>query len=292
MLKRYRTLLLIGALLLVALILLLRSCGSNAAEAEASLQTSPSPELAPGIEQIRLLEDADPAEIDEILKDYHHQELLERRDDRFSAMDEDPEKVWSMLEDYVILGDSRGAGFKFISALDESRNLATYGNTIDHISENFETIDALNPSYIILVFGTDDILLPQCADEAGFKEYFTPYLQELQERYPDALILLNPIFPCIGEGLERYEQWQYTAKYDQVLREIASETGVCYVNCDEVELTDADYKEDGIHFWNDFMNRWMRRIVTTIYDAEFGLYEEPVEAPVAPSGTAEQASAV
>ena len=266
-------------LVFVLIISLASSCSVAFQPADVD---SSDEDFSEGISRIHELEGKDPNNVDAIIKEFRRQELFEKKESQrqeliaeyealIAPLKEDPSAVWAMYEDYVIIGDSRGADFKNISALDKSRNLAVYANTANKLADYYDEIEALNPSYIFVSIGVVDALADDLEDIDDYKEYMTPLIQDLKDHFPDALIFLNPLFHSVGEGLEKFPRWNRIDEYDAVIREIADEVGVYYVNCDDILPTKKDYIDDGIHFKNEFMNRWAIRYIETLYRIEFGI---------------------
>ena len=267
-------------------------CGCTPLRESTAVSASPEA-LKAGVSRILALEAKDPDAVDDAIKEHRRQALIAEYEARFPAVEydpkalyearlaalkEDPSAVWSMFEDYVIIGDSRGADFKNIPALDDSRNLAVYANTAGTFVDIYEEIEALNPSYIFVSIGFVDALSNDLEDVEDYKSYMTPLIQDLKDHFPDAKIFMNPLFHSIGEGLERFPRWNRIDEYDAAIREIAGEVGVYYVNCDDILPTEEDYIDDGIHFKNGFMNRWAIRFIETLYQVEYGVGGRPAGA--------------
>lgn len=263
--KRLITEVLIFLLVIVVLVLFARSCGAKAGKASGST------DFSAGISRIQALEAQDPTDVDTIIKANRRERLISMRNELGEKLESGEISVWSLFEDYVILGDSRGHCFNYIPEMDKSRNLSVIANTAVYIPDNYEDVAALNPSTIILIFGVNDMLRSDCTNTEDYKAYFIPIVQDLMAHFPDATVYINPLFPCIDAGLARHEIWQHTAEYDQAIREIAKETGMIYVNCDDIVMKDEYYLDDGLHFGNEFNEIWAKHMILTIYDTEIGL---------------------
>ena len=268
-----------------ALLLAVLLCGCAFLEQAATAPASDAA-LSAGVSRILALEAKDPNAVDDAIREHHRQAMIAEYEARFpaveydpkavyaarlAALEEDPSAVWSMYEDYVIIGDSRGADFKNIPELDDSRNLAVYANTANSLADVYDEIEALHPSYIFVSIGVVDALSEDLEDVADYKAYMTPLIRDLRDHFPDAKIFLNPLFPSIGEGLSRFPRWNRIGEYDEAIREIAGEEGLSYVNCDDILPTEEDYIDDGIHFQNGFMTRWAVRFMETLYGVEYGV---------------------
>ncbi len=190
--------------------------------------------------------------------------------------------VWSLFEDYVFLGDSRIATMTYLTPLDDSRLLGAYGDTIKKIDGHLEALDALSPSYIIMCYGLDDLLQTGWDTPEKYRPALEEKIRELQERYPDAKIFLNSIFPCIYPAFDSTpfrSKWREAPEYSEAVRQAAENTGVYFIaNEDLMEnLTTtymSYYHKDGIHFTAEFYEVWCTNVIMAIYDSELGLDTE------------------
>ena len=99
--------------------------------------------------------------------------------------------IWSMFDSYVILGDSRAVGFYYFDFLEKSRVLADGGNTIRDVAAHMDDIRALQPDYVYLCYGLNDISI-------GYWDTKEEYVAELLQVVAD-----------LKEALQTYaDLWQ------------------------------------------------------------------------------------
>ena len=224
--------------------------------------------LSAGLSYVRALEEKDPDNVDDILKDRRRQELLAMRDEKLRQLQSGEISVWPMFQDYVIIGDSRAAGFTFLGTLDDSRNFAAYGNTISSIPDVLDAVHALNPSYIFVVFGLNDMLQAGCETPEAFAEQYRQALMDLQAEFPDAKIYVNSIFPCTDPAFEKWEKWREAEAYSEAVAEMVPTTSCYYISNDNITDFSPYFKDDGIHFTNDFYDIWAVNMIMAVYDSE------------------------
>ena len=268
--NRIRAAILILVVAVAGLILLAQLAGGRhekAPEADA--------DLSAGTAYLQALEQQDPAVVDEALKKFRLQELTAERDEKLRQMQSGEISVWSLFEDYVIMGDSRAVGFTFLGALDDNRILAYYGDCSDKIPSHYQELETLNPSYIFLIYGLDDMLQAGNETPEAFTQIYLERLQDLQAHFPSAKIFVNPIFPCTDPAFDSYEprkKWREAESYDKALENILRGTEFYYVYCDNITDYSQYWTEDGIHFNADFYKIWSENMIMAMYNAELGLY--------------------
>ena len=141
-----------GLLLVCALLaaLLLSGCsGQKQAEYRADVQS--------GVSYLQSLETIDPDTVTQKLRQMRLEKLQAERAAREQALLDDIDTVWQEFSDAVILGDSRAVGFSYYSFLDASRVLASSGERIDAIGGHIEDLKKLDPAYIFLCYGINDL---------------------------------------------------------------------------------------------------------------------------------------
>lgn len=268
-----------AAVILLILLILLARCAGTPRDAAVS------GDVSAGIAYLEALDRRDPGEVDQTLKAIELQELKDKRDEKLRQMRSGEVSVWSLFHDYVIMGDSRAVGFTFLQTLDNSRILGHYGDGSDEIHTHYEALKELNPSYIFLSYGLDDMLQVGCETPESFAQLYLERLEDLQAHCPDAKIFVSPVFPCTDPAFDSYEprkKWRETESYTEALRNILQGTGFYYISCDNITDYTPYWVEDGIHFNAEFYEIWSENMIMAMYDAELGL--DSSEASDVPSG--------
>lgn len=203
-----------GALLL-ALLLPLWGCAQ-----EETL----SPEVSEGVAYLEALERKDPAVVDAVLEQRRKEELERERDEIMDALTSGDRDVWSMFQDYVILGDSRAVGFWYYDFLDKERVLADGGHTIRNIEPYLEDIKALDPSYIFLCYGLNDVSIGYWDTPEEYAEEMVQRVQMLNEAVPNALVVVSSILPAFDPAFETASVWRKIPDFSAAVEEACEKT--------------------------------------------------------------------
>lgn len=92
--------------------------------------------------------------------------------------------IWSMFDSYVILGDSRAVGFYYFDFLEKSRVLADGGNTIRDVAAHMDDIRALQPDYVYLCYGLNDISIGYWDTKEEYVAELLQVVADLKEALP------------------------------------------------------------------------------------------------------------
>lgn len=219
---------------------------------------------------IESLEAQDPATVAQILKERAHQRLLDEREARLRELESGEVSVWSLFEDYFIIGDSRAADFVMLSGLDSSRIFGQYGATCNTVPDGLPLAVEKNPAYLFLIFGLNDIRWWDTPE--AFVEVYLEQLDIIHEALPDTKIFVNCIFPCTDPAFDKYSVWHRVPEYNEALRKaIEEDTDSYFVACDDLTDLSPYWRKDGVHFTSDFYELWGIRMLMAVYDAEIGL---------------------
>lgn len=99
-------------------------------------------QISAGVAYLQGLEQQDPDQVDQILKQQRLQKLQDMRDERLRQLESGEISVWSLFEDYVLCGDSRAEGFSFYGFLPEERVIAETGANLEHLAQHVPDIAA------------------------------------------------------------------------------------------------------------------------------------------------------
>lgn len=171
--------------------------------------------------------------------------------------------VWAQFSDYVVYGDSRSVGFTFYEFLDSQRVLAEAGRTIGDIPEYVNVMKTLNPSYLFLCTGINDIAFWKTPEE--YVAEYEEKMQILRKELPDTQIYINSIFPAKDPAFEKSERWREIPEYNEALKAWCEEKGYFFIDNTEVFEEHNDlYDVDGIHFQKAFYEFWAINILAEI----------------------------
>ena len=103
------------------------------------------------------------------------------------------------------------------------------------------------------------------SDEDSFRASYSRVVDTLVEQHPDAILYIQSILPVTADYEQRSNAVADNAKidrYNEVLKELAAEKNVYYLNVAEV-FKDADgclpnsaSPKDGIHFGSSWYRTW------------------------------------
>lgn len=253
-------------LILVLLVVILVCCSAGS-DKDASDEDAA---VAQGISYLESLEAIGPQAVDTLLKEQRAAEIQAMRDERLRQLESGEISVWSLFEDYVILGDSRTCGFMFGNYLDNDRILAAYGDYITAVERHIPSIEKYDPSYIFLCYGLNDIVQIGWETPEAYIADCRDILADLQARFPDAKIYVNSIFRCYEPAIsERWEKWSETQEYSDAVQQMCEEEGYYFIENENIDESMAYlWQEDGIHFISEFYPIWATNMIMEVYDSE------------------------
>lgn len=256
-------------------------------------ETPGSADAADGGAYLLALEALDPDEVDEVLRARRQAELeairaarqaeLESmraqqageiaamRAQRLSDLSDGTLDVWAMFDDSVLIGDSRVLGFSYYGFLPESRVLAELGATILGVSDKLDTIRRLDPAYIYLSFGANDLVSYIWPTGPEYAARYSQLIELLRSEFPDATIVVNSI-PAIRESsLHTQSIYYQVPEFNESLRGMCAQLGCVFVDNDAVAAAHTDlYAGDGIHFAPAFYPYWGATMIEAVLEAEEG----------------------
>lgn len=245
-------------------------------------------DTAAGLAFLAAQEIKDPAEVDTLLREREEerrrqeeeqraaeeQERLreERRAEyqaRIDAILNGDVDIWGEFEDFVILGDSRAVGFYYYDFLETSRVLAGGGDTILRVADHMSEIVALQPKYIFLCYGLNDVSIGIWNTEEAYVEEFRGVLASLREKLPDAVIVVSSILPAQDPAFALSSRWYRIPDFSAAVAELCAQEGVVFVDNTEICETYANYwQPDGIHVRPEFYPYWARNLIVGIIKDE------------------------
>lgn len=215
-----------------------------------------------GVSYLESLESKDPQAVDDVRNAIFQAKLNAERDEIIRQLNEGEVDPFSMFQDFVLLGDSRVVGFEYFGFLDQSRVMAASGDTIRKIEESMDEIRALNPSYIYISYGMNDIIsgLWDTADE-----YVAEYLEiidTLRAEFPGATIVVSSILPARDPAFNKNSKFYNIPDWNAAMAEAFAEHGVIFADNDAISAEHADqWEPDGIHVRQTFYTPWAKNMI-------------------------------
>lgn len=203
------------------------------------------------------------------VKEKKHEIFMDSLEEKRTQLENGETDVWSLFQDYCVLGDSRAVGFSYYKLLSEDRVFAESGMTIRGIEDYYDKITALNPSNIFLAFGLNDLLSGFWSTPEEYTAEYLSIIQNLQEKCPNATIYINSILPTTDSAYEQSEKWSEIPDYNTALEQMCRDNNLPYINNDEIVADHTDlYDADGIHFLAEFYTYWGTNMILTEYQYE------------------------
>ncbi|MCF2568122.1 hypothetical protein I6E09_02830 [Mediterraneibacter glycyrrhizinilyticus] len=215
-------------------------------------------EVKAGVQYLKELESKDINSVEADVKAVKKQSQID-------AIEAGELSLWAQFSDYVIFGDSRTVGFSYHEFLDSQRVIADGGYTIADIATYEDRIVALNPSYLFLCTGLNDVSIGYWNTPEEYVTAYEEVVQELMSKLPDTDIYINSIFPAQDPAFERSSKWLEIPDYNAALKEWCEEKGYHYIDNTQVYEEHRDlYESDGIHFRKDFYQYWAMNILAEV----------------------------
>ena len=126
-------------------------------------------------------------------------------------------------------------------------------------------IVALQPKYIFLCYGLNDISIGIWSTKEEYVADLLDYIADLRENLPDAVIVVSSILPARDPAFELSSKWYQIPDFSAAIAEACGEIGVVFVDNTEICDTYADYwQPDGIHVRPEFYPYWARNLIVGI----------------------------
>ena len=251
-----------AALLLIATVVLLISipAGQRAKAQQKAVEE--------GVAYLELLEAKDPGLVDQVLKERREAELAAQKEELLRQLNAGELDVWSLFEDYALLGDSRAVGFSYYGFLEDSRVFAGSGDTIRKVTEHIDALKALNPSYIFLCYSINDVSIGFWSTPEEYAAEMMEVVSELNRELPDATVVISSILPATDPAFNLSEKWREIPQYSAAVESSCQEFGVVFVNNDQTAKEHMDlYGPDGIHLQTTFYPYWASNLIAAALNA-------------------------
>lgn len=265
----------IAATLIVVLLVLTLFIGGSRAGGQSEVRSA---EVAEGLAWLRRQEARDPAAVEQSIKAIQRAErermLQLQRDEWVAQLQSGAINVWSLFDDAVILGDSRAVGFSFYDYLPGERVLAEGGATIRNVEALIPELQQLNPDYIFLCYGLNDISIGYWSTAEEYTAELAELLEQLQNAIPEAQICVSSTLIARDPAFQTASVWRKIPEWNQSVEQMCAEKGYAYA--DNRQLCE-DYAQlwetDGIHVQRGFYPHWAENLMIEVYDYELGKME-------------------
>ena len=229
-----------------------------------------------GVAFLQSLEAKDAQPVVDRLKAIRRQHLIDLRDERMRQLESGEISVWTLFEDYVLLGDSRAVGFWFYDFLPENRVLADAGDKISDLEAHIPDIVAMSPANLFFCYGINDVGIGLWPTPESYVEDFSRIIGEIQAQLPEVNIYISSILPATDPAFEQNSAWYDIPQYNVAVRAMCDGIDRCYfVDNDRLaEEYSYMYEVDGIHLTRDFYPHWAANMITEVYSSQLDWGED------------------
>lgn len=221
----------------------------------------PSYEVIKGTEYLKSADLYDPEQAEELFrrKEMEKQASQKLLDD----IKNDNVDIFTLFNDYVILGDSRALGFSYFGFLPYNRVFAGGGDIILTVREHMDKLKKLHPSYIYLCYGVNDAGRNLWDTTEDYIQDVLKVTDELHQMLPDSKILLSSVIWISDGARKRFPKWGRIYDFNIAYRQMCEETDVIFVDNDEICQILKDnqmWSGDGIHLSKSFYKMWAKNL--------------------------------
>lgn len=227
-------------------------------------------QVAAGVSWLHEQESHSPADVEAQLKAIRQAVLDAKRDEWLNELHSGTISVWSLFDDYAILGDSRTMGFSYYGFLPSERVLADSGATINKVEEHLPELKELNPSMIFLSYGINDVGIGFWPTPEDYVNKMDETLALLAKELPDAAVYISSIIPAIDPAFDRGPAWRAIPDYNAAVKAYCAENGVPYIDITQLCADSQNlYQADGIHMMREFYPLWAVEMISEVYADDF-----------------------
>lgn len=228
-----------------------------------------------GIAYLEERERQDPDVVMKILRDRHRAELKAQREELLRQVKADEISPFTLFQDAVLMGDSRAEGYWYYGFVDQSRTLTGAGHTILDLNKQLDAVEEMNPQYIYLLYGLNDVKIGYWGNKDRFVEKYMEYIAQLRQRLPDSVVVVSSILPYHEEEEKaaeadgptepvdpEVERMKTIPQWNAALAAACKENNVIFVDNTAIcEVYANLWEPDGIHIKQTFYKYWVKNLV-------------------------------
>lgn len=161
------------------------------------------------------------------------------------------------FKDVVFLGDSITEYLRTQGILNSDSVLAKKGEHLSQAKNHIPRLQKIKPEKVVILYGANDLGMTL---SATYKDQFVSLIQNIKKALPHVKIYLQAPMPVYEPNSTKRGR-AYTndniKMLDQLVKNVAKETGVTYLPSDNIVTSENLYEPDGIHFKYDFYRNWL-----------------------------------
>lgn len=246
----------LGLLLAATLFAIAFGGGGEVPEPEASVQEA--------AEFLALQEKLDPGEVRQVRNEIYQRKAEEKKEELISQLKKGELDPFPLFEDYALMGDSRAIGFYYNEYLTDERVIASGGHTILAIPGKLKVLKKLNPSYVFLCYGLNDVSIGYWDNGEEHAKEYMKNIAKIQEALPEATIVVSSILPTTKAAYSTSGSWKDIPKWNEALKAACREKGILFADCDWIyEKYSKLWVSDGYHFRPAVYPHWGGQLILT-----------------------------
>lgn len=162
----------------------------------------------------------------------------------------------------VVAGDSMAEGLTAYQILDESNVVWHRGRRIDNMDKDLEKIKELNPNYLFLTYGSNDLEL-WTGRTTSFINAYTKTLDMLKSELPGVTIIINSILPASAKKTSNEPAFAYQEEFNNALKELANNLDIPFLENSPYLLNkEKPYSSDGVHPKSFYYSLWAKHMTS------------------------------
>lgn len=160
----------------------------------------------------------------------------------------------------VVAGDSMAEGLVAYGVLPDSNVVWYRGRRIDNMKTDMPKIIALQPNYLFLTYGSNDLEL-WVGRVDPFINHFKNTLSYIKSVLPNTQIIINSILPVSEEAIKRNNAFSYQELFNTRLKELADSEGIPFLeNSVYLEYNANPFSTDGVHPKGFYYPLWAKNM--------------------------------
>lgn len=129
------------------------------------------------------------------------------------------------------------------------------------LEKGVDKITKKDPQNVFILLGSDDLFMPKDDPVEYSMKYYKKFIEKLKEKLPDTRIHTLSVPPVTKEAQKKDSQYKNLSRYNQALKEMASQEKIDYIDISPVAKQNQDlYKKDGVHFKSEFYPLLLKHI--------------------------------
>ena len=226
--------------------------------------TDPEASVQEAVAYLAQMEQRDPGEVKKIRNEIYLRRVETQKKELISQMKSGDLDPFPLFQDYVIMGDSRAIGYYYSEFLPEERILATGGHTIRAIKKQLDELKRINPRYVFLCYGLNDISSGYWDNDEDHAKDYMEYIQKIQEALPEATIVVSSILPTTKAAYSTSAHWKKIPEWNETLQAACEENGILFADCTWIyDKHKKLWVADGYHFRPAVYPYWGGQLILT-----------------------------